>query len=195
MKPYWANTSSNGLVSRLIREGSREIKIQFEQLLSGQTIRTGINEEMVFNQLSRSERSIWSLLLAAGYLKIIEIRGREYELSLTNYEVQQTFEDMVRDWFDEDASDYNDFIKALLRGDIKAMNAYMNQVLFYMVSSFDGGEKPSSRTTPERFYHGLVLGLLVDLAGRYEVTANRESGFGRYDVMLNPKSPAMMALS
>ena len=189
LKPYWANTSSNGLISRLIREGSREIKIQFEQLLSGQTIRTDINEEMVFNQLSGNERSVWSLLLAAGYLKIIEIYEREYELSLTNYEVRQTFEDMVRDWFGEDASDYNDFIKALLRGDIIEMNAYMNEVLFYMVSSFDGGKKPSSRTTPERFYHGLVLGLLVDLADRYEVTSNKESGFGRYDVMLNPKCP------
>ena len=187
LKPYWANTSSNGLISQLIRKGSRDIKIDFEHLLSGQTIRNRINEEMVFNQLSGSERAVWSLLLAAGYLKIIEIRGREYELSLTNYEVQQTFEDMVRDWFDESASDYNGFIKALLRGNLKEMNAYMNRVLLEIASSFDGGNKPSEFTMPERFYHGFVLGLLVDLSDRYEVTSNRESGLGRYDVMLNPK--------
>ena len=187
LKPYWANTSSNRLVSQLIRKGSREIKIDFEHLLSGQTIRSRINEEMVFNQLSGSERAVWSLLLAAGYLKIIEIKGQEYELSLTNYEVQQTFEDMVRDWFDESASDYNGFIKALLRGNLKEMNAYMNRVLLEMASSFDGGNKPSEFTMPERFYHGFVLGLLVNLSDRYEVTSNRESGFGRYDVMLNPK--------
>ena len=190
LKPYWANTSSNGLISRLIREGSREIKIQFEQLLSDQTIRTDINEEMVFNQLSGSERSVWSLLLAAGYLKIIEIKGREYELSLTNYEVRQTFEDMVRDWFGEDASDYNDFVKSLLKGDVESMNDYMGVVAESLFSSFDGGKKASAKTAPERFYHGFVLGLLVDLKERYTVTSNRESGFGRYDVMLAPKQPA-----
>ncbi len=187
LKPYWANTSSNGLVSQLIRKGSRDIKIDFEHLLSGQTIHSRINEEMVFNQLSGSERAVWSLLLAAGYLKIIALKGREYELSLTNYEVQQTFEDMVRDWFDESASDYNGFIRALLHGNRKEMNAYMNRVLLEMASSFDGGNKPSEFTMPERFYHGFVLGLLVDLSDRYEVTSNRESGLGRYDVMLNPK--------
>ena len=190
LKPYWANTSSNGLVSRLIREGSREIKTQFEDLLSGKTIRTRINEEMVFNQLSGDERAVWSLLLSAGYLKIIEIHGRECELSLTNYEVQQTFEDMVQDWFGGIIGDYNDFIKSLLRGNVKEMNAYMNRVLFNTASSFDVGTHPSEFTMPEKFYHGLVLGLLVDLADRYEVTSNRESGFGRYDVMLNPKDPA-----
>ena len=187
LKPYWANTSSNGLVSRLIREGSRDIKMQFELLLAGKTIRSRINEEMVFNQLSGSEKAIWSLLLAAGYLKIIKIEGKEYELSLTNYEVRQTFEDMVRDWFDESASDYNDFIKSLLRDDVESMNEYMNSVAEDMFSTFDSGKKPSEKNTPERFYHGFVLGLLVDLADRYEVTSNRESGYGRYDVMLRPK--------
>lgn len=187
LKPYWANTSSNGLVSRLIREGNRDVKMQFELLLSGKTIRSWIHEEMVFNQLSGSEKAVWSLLLAAGYLKIIGIQGREYELSLTNFEVRQTFEDMVRDWFDESASDYNDFIKSLLRDDVESMNEYMNSVSEDMFSSFDGGKKPSAKTAPERFYHGFVLGLLVDLADRYQVMSNRESGYGRYDVMLVPK--------
>lgn len=189
LKSYWANTSSNGLVSRLIREGSGDIKAQFEDLLSGQTIRTKINEEVVFNQLSGSERAVWSLLLAAGYLKIIEIHGRDYELSLTNYEVRQTFEDMVRDWFDESFGDYNNFIKSLLRDDVESMNDYMGMVAESLFSSFDGGKHPSEKTAPERFYHGFVLGLLVDLSDRYEVTSNRESGFGRYDVMLRPKQP------
>lgn len=187
LKPYWANTSSNGLASRLIREGNKDIKMHFERLLSGKTIRSRIQEEMVFNQLSGSERGIFSLLLAAGYLKVVGIHGKEYELSLTNYEVRITFEDMVRDWFDESAGDYNDFIKSLLRGNLKEMNAYMNRVAFAMFSSFDGGTHPSPTAMPEKFYHGFVLGLLVDLADRYEVTSNRESGYGRYDVMLNPR--------
>ena len=189
LKPYWANTSSNGMVSRLIREGSREIKIQFESLLQGGSIKSEVDEEIIFSQLDLDENSIWSLLLASGYLKTISIMDEIYELELTNYEVRKTFYKMVKTWFRQDSADYNDFIKALLKGNLKEMNAYMNEVLFYMVSSFDGGKKPSSRTTPERFYHGLVLGLLVDLADRYEVTSNRESGFGRYDVMLNPKCP------
>lgn len=188
LKPYWANTSSNGLISSLIRKGSKNIKMQFEFLLSGKTIRSRINEEMVFNQLGGSEYAVWSLLLTSGYLKIVGGYGKEYELSLTNYEVKQTFEDMVRDWFDESGGDYNDFVKALLRGDRKEMNAYMNRISLNMFSSFDGGTHPSETAMPEKFYHGFVLGLLVDLADRYEVTSNRESGFGRYDVMLKPLS-------
>lgn len=186
LKPYWANTSSNGLISSLIRKGSKTIKMQFELLLSGQTIRSRINEEMVFNQLEGSEYAVWSLLLTSGYLKIVGQHRKEYELALTNYEVKQTFEDMVMDWFDESAGDYNDFVKALLRGDLKEMNAYMNRISLNMFSSFDGGTHPSGAAMPEKFYHGFVLGLLVELEDRYEVTSNRESGFSRYDVMLKP---------
>ena len=186
LKAYWANTSSNKLVSSLIKEGDKDIKMQFELLLSGKTIWSNINEEVVFNQLNGNEKAVWSILLASGYLKVIQIQGKQYELKLTNYEVLQTFEDMVSEWFDEKASDYNGFIKSLLNADIEEMNEYMSQIAEAMFSSFDGGKKPSERTAPERFYHGFVLGLLVDLAGRYEVTSNRESGFGRYDVMLKP---------
>ncbi len=186
LRPYWANTSSNGLISRLIREGSREIKIQFESLLQGGSIKSEIDEEIIFSQLDLDENSIWSLLLASGYLKTTSIMDEFYELELTNHEVRKTFYKMVKTWFRQDSADYNDFIKALLKGNLKEMNAYMNRVLFHTISSFDGGTHPTEATTPEKFYHGFVLGLLVDLAGRYEVTSNRESGFGRYDVLLNP---------
>lgn len=186
LKPYWANTSSNGLVGTLIRTGNRNIKMQFEGLLQGLSIRSVIDEEMVFSQLDHSDESaVWSLLFASGYLKVVEIQGEIYELELTNYEVQKMFENMVSGWFGRNSADYNDFIKSLLRGDLESMNEYMTQVAESMFSSFDGGEKPSKKA-PERFYHGFVLGLLVDLRGRYEVSSNRESGFGRYDVMLRP---------
>ncbi len=183
---YWANTSSNGLAGSLLRKGDKEIKMQFEQLLSGRTIESRIDEEIVYSQLEQNESAVWSLLLAAGYLKVTAAMGRNYELSLTNYEVQQMFENMVLDWFCEDAPNYNGFVHSLLQGDLKAMNAYMNRMSKSMFSSFDGGNKPSGETNPERFYHGFVLGLLVDLAGRYAVASNRESGFGRYDVLLEP---------
>ena len=188
LKPYWANTSSNGLAAKLIRKGSRNIKMQFESLLSGESIKNRIDEEIVFNRLDQSEDAIWSLLLASGYLKVSVVHDELYELELTNYEVRKMFGNMVHDWFGENLSDYNDFIKALLRGDKKEMNAYMNRVSLSMFSYFDGGSHPSGQTNPERFYHGFVLGLLVDLADKYEVKSNRESGFGRYDVMLKPRN-------
>ena len=185
-KTYWANTSSNGLAGSLLRAGSKAIKIQFEDLLSGKTIESRIHEEIVFDQLNGSDRAVWSLLLATGYLKVNAVHGRQYTLALTNYEVKQMFEDIILDWFDEGDTGYNGFIRALLRDDLKEMNAYMNQIALSMFSSFDGGAHPSGKANPERFYHGFVLGLLVDLSGRYEITSNRESGFGRYDVMLKP---------
>ncbi len=194
---YWANTSSNSLVSKLIREGSRNLKENFECLLQGRTIRTQIDEQIVYNQLNGSERAIWSLLLASGYLKVVSFEkfdklrpeiGMEYELALTNLEVKLMFQNMVQDWFSQADSDYNDFIKALLSDDIEAMNEYMNRVAFQTFSYFDTG-KTAGRDEPERFYHGVVLGLMVDLQDRYFIRSNRESGFGRYDVVLEPKCP------
>lgn len=186
LKPYWANTSSNSLAGRLIQKGNRNIKMKFEDLLQQHPIHSIIDEEMAFNQLDEyDENAIWSLLFASGYLKTIEIQNDVYELMLTNHEVRKMFESMVSGWFGKNSADYNDFIKALLRADVEEMNAYMEQVTESVFSSFDAGQKPSVRA-PERFYHGFVLGLLVDLRGRYEILSNRESGFGRYDVMLKP---------
>ena len=193
-RTYWANTSSNSLVSKLVREGSRDIKEKFEALLSGKTIMTPIDEQIVYSQLDKNEEAVWSLLVASGYLKVIaheepeELDGGEeplYELALTNYEVLCMFRSMVRGWFTVTKSDYNDFIKALLADDIDAMNEYMNRVTFTVFSFFDTG-KGENRSEPERFYHGFVLGLIVELQGRYRITSNRESGFGRYDVILEP---------
>lgn len=114
---------------------------------------------------------------------------QEYELELTNFEVKLMFRRMVQGWFGRSASDYNDFIKALLRDDIDAMNEYMNRVALKVFSTFDTGKNPSEKSEPERFYHGFVLGLIVDLMGRYIIKSNRESGFGRYDVCLMPIYP------
>ena len=194
---YWANTSSNSLVGKLIREGSRRVKESFERLLSGGTIKTPIDEQIVYNQLDGNEDAIWSLLLASGYLKVVSYDdlgeleyGAEqmYELTLTNHEVRLMFEGMVRGWFKNARGDYNDFINAMLHDDIDAMNEYINRVVLSTFSYFDTGKRPSG-AEPERFYHGFVLGLLVDLQDRYVITSNRESGFGRYDVMIKPKEP------
>ncbi len=189
--PYWANTSSNSLVSRLIREGSADMKMVMEDLLSGKTLRTQMDEQIVFSQLGRKESAVWSLLLAGGYLRAkhwnMDERDRmRYELVLTNREVSLMFEQMIEDWFSDFTPAYNHFIQALLTDDKKAMNLYMNRVAFSTFSYFDTGKHPSEITEPERFYHGFVLGLMVDLGGRYMITSNRESGLGRYDVLLEP---------
>jgi len=190
---YWANSSSNSLVGKLIREGSADIKQEFEKLLSGQSIITPVDEQIVYGELDGNEEGIWSLLLASGYLKVLHyeedwesIDPPDYELTLTNREVRKMFAAMVRGWFRESKREYNGFIKALLADDLKAMNYYMNKVALATFSYFDTGRSPSD-LEPERFYHGFVLGLLVELSDRYTVTSNRESGFGRYDVMLEPK--------
>ena len=195
---YWANTSSNSLVGKLLREGSRKIKEKFEILLRGDTIESVIEEQIVYNQLDGNEKAVWSILLASGYLKVHSFeRYRDipegaqpkYQLALTNLEVKLMFQNMIHDWFAATGGDYNDFIKSLLQNDVDAMNAYMKRVVLGAFSYFDT-ERGGSGEEPERFYHGFVLGLLVDLQNRYIITSNRESGFGRYDVMLEPKNPA-----
>ena len=194
---YWANTSSNSLVGKLLREGNGEIKVQFEAVLQGKNLRVPVDEQIVYNQLDDNENAIWSLLLASGYLKVLshddisELELGEkacYELTITNREVYMIFSDMVFSWFQKSNADYNSFIKAMLAGDRIAMNVYMNRVALTIFSYFDTGNRPSGQE-PERFYHGFVLGLMVDLQRDYIVTSNRESGFGRYDVMLEPKNP------
>lgn len=200
LRPYWASTSSNQLVSRLIRTASSRIKEQMAELLQGNEIVVTFDEQLVFHQLDQNENAIWSLLMAAGYLKPedLEYRGLLlqpwYHLKITNLETTAMFSEMFTGWFQGNHSSYNDFIRALLQGSIKQMNLYMNDVALDTFSTFDTGSRPSARTQPERFYHGFVLGLLVDLREEYLLKSNRESGFGRYDVMLIPKDRTRPAI-
>ena len=194
LSAYWANTSSNSFVGKLIQEGSKNVKIIMENLLNGGILHTKIDEQIVFDQLEYNESAIWSLLLASGYLKVEkhtippETEEETYDLKLTNKEVSLMFRSMIQCWFKNYSPAYNDFIKALLLHDIKAMNHYINKVALTTFSNFDTGSHPSKTAEPERFYHGFVLGLMVELSDRYTITSNRESGFGRYDVMLKPKN-------
>ncbi len=194
---YWVNTSSNGLVNFLLQSGNAEIKQAMEALLRGESIEAEIDEQIVFSQLDDSVSAVWSLLLAAGYLKVSglrrvgEFKKRVYALAPTNMEVRSMFADMVKGWFGGRAqTSYNNFIRALLINDVDAMNEFMNKIALYSFSSFDIAKGVSDDDAPERFYHGFVLGLMVELAGRFQITSNRESGFGRYDVVLEPVDPA-----
>ena len=192
-KTYWANSSSNSLIALQLQQADADIKKQFEGLMQGQPVVAEIDEEIVFSQLGKKSDAIWSLMLASGYLKALDVQEAEtrfgqkrwhYTLGLTNFEVEIMFENLIHDWFGETESAYNTFIKALLLGDVDAMNDYMNRVTQYTFSYFDTARQDQSE--PERFYHGFVLGLMVDLQDKYRLRSNRESGFGRYDVMLEP---------
>ena len=195
-KPYWVNTSSNEMITALIQRGNAETKTVMEELLEGRELVTEIDEEIIFEQLGKKKNAIWSLLLASGYLKVNKVCMDEqtdryiYYLSITNREVRMMFENMIRDWFSDEDVPYNEFVRALLRDDVKEMNHYMNDISMATFSYFDVGNSQNNHTSksdrPERFYHGFVLGLVVELKGRYHISSNRESGYGRYDVMLEP---------
>lgn len=192
-RAYWANTSSNSLVNSLLQTGKAEIKETMETLIKGGSFTATIDEQIAFNQLDNSENAVWSLLLAAGYLKVLSVepagnrRKMAYTLALTNMEVSLLFEDMVNSWFkDNSRVPYNNFIKAMLADDVDSMNEFMNDIALGSFSSFDTAKGASSKDAPERFYHGFVLGMIVDLAGQYTIKSNRESGFGRYDILIKP---------
>ena len=192
---YWAESSSNGLINSLVQKGSSNIKMMVEELINGSTINVPIDEQIVFSELDYSEDAVWSLMLASGYLKVVSseelnlIResDNEYELALTNREILFMFKKMILRWFSPAKSETNEFIKALISGDIESMNEYMNDVALRTFSSFDSGKHTSEKKAPENFFHGFVLGLMVDQSENYIITSNRESGFGRYDIMLEPK--------
>ena len=189
---YWANTSSNSLIGHLIQRGNSAIKEAMEDLLSGKELVTEIDEQIVFDQLDDNMTAIWSLLLSSGYLKINQApkdaaaSNQNYHLSLTNHEVDVMFRRMIDGWFKKYTPNYNAFVKALLADDVRAMNHYINRIALETFSFFDTGKGPSASAESERFYHGFVLGLMVDLQDNYHITSNRESGFGRYDIMLEP---------
>ena len=193
LKTYWADSSSNGLINSLVQKGSPYIKTMIENLISGEKINVIVDEQIVFSELDYSEDAVWSLMLASGYLKVVSseelnlIResDNEYELALTNREILFMFRKMILRWFSPAKRETNEFIRALISGDIESMNAYMNKVTLKTISYFDTGNTPSDEE-PERFFHGFVLGLMVDQTENYIITSNRESGYGRYDIMLEP---------
>ena len=189
-RAYWANTSSNALAGKLVREGDAKLKEEFETLLGGKSIIAEIDEQIVFSDLERDANSVWSLLLASGYLKAEDVRldmGDEiFTLSLTNLEVKNIFLKLINGWFGRDRK-MEDFVSYMLKGDTEGMNYYMNRIALETFSFFDSGNRPSDRMQPERFYHGFVLGLMVEKRKSHILRSNRQSGFGRYDVMMEPK--------
>ena len=184
--PYWVNTSSNDLI-KLILKNSSTIKEKIEALLRGEEIIVPINFETIIVGIEQNEDNIWGLLLGTGYLKITEVVNLAesvYKVKLPNYEIKNLFEGIIRDWFSNKVIG-ND-LRSILN-DLVTLNLYEFERKFIvlvrqMFSFMDVGEN-----TAENFYHAFVLGMLVGLKDTYYVNSNRESGFGRYDIMLEPK--------
>ena len=201
---YWVNTSSNSLVGKLIRESNVSCKKTFEKLLQGESIEVPVDEQIVYSTLYSDESAVWSLLLATGYLKVIhyqvdvesdfEEEYPVYTLMLTNEEVRRMFYRMVKGWFSQGRESYDEFIKAMLEDDLELMNTYMTNLCETVFSYFDTG-KGRPGVEPERFYHGFVLGLVVSMSKEYHVRSNRESGYGRYDIMIYPKDRKESAMN
>ncbi len=199
-RAYWVATSSNGMASKLIQTASSEVKTKMEELLQGGEIVENFDEQIVFNQLDVNESAIWSLLMASGYLKAVEVEYRGelmrawYHLRITNLETKDMFETLFAAWFKDATASYHKFIKAMMENDLEVMNYYMNRVTQETFSYFDVGSGEAGLEETERFYHGFVLGLMAEQAENYVLKSNRESGFGRYDVMMIPKKENLPAV-
>ena len=199
-RAYWVATSSNGMASKLIQTASSEVKTKMEELLQGGEIVENFDEQIVFNQLDVNESALWSLLMASGYLKAVEVEYRGelmrawYHLRITNLETKDMFETLFAAWFKDATASYHKFIKAMMENDLEVMNYYMNRVTQETFSYFDVGNGEAGLEETERFYHGFVLGLMAEQAENYVLKSNRESGFGRYDVMMIPKKENLPAV-
>lgn len=185
LMPYWVNTSSNDLI-KLILKNSSTIKQKIETLLRGEEITVPINFETIIVGIEQNEDNIWGLLLGTGYLKITEVVSLAesiYKVALPNYEIKNLFEGIIRDWFSNKVigNDLRSILNDLVTLNMHEFERKFIVLVRQMFSFMDVGEN-----TAENFYHAFVLGMLACLKDTYYVNSNRESGFGRYDIMLEP---------
>ena len=186
--PYWVNTSENKIIKTILAKGSEGLKKSFEELLRGNTIETTIDENIIMADVEANENNIWSFLLLSGYLKVVGKRRENnriyYSLAIPNIEVRFMYEKMIEDWANESyiAAEYSEMLKALINFDYEVFEEIFIEYVERSLSYFDvSGEEP------ERVYHSFVLGMLVALSNTHYVLSNKESGYGRYDVMVIPK--------
>ena len=193
--PHWVNTSENKIIKTILAKGSEDLKKSFEELLRGNSIETSIDENIVMADIETSENNIWSFLLMSGYLKVVGKRreGKDfyYSLKIPNLEVECMYEKIIRDWQSESyvASEYNEMLKALVNFDYEVFEEIFIDYVEKSLSYFDvSGEEP------EKVYHSFILGMLVSLNRSHYVLSNRESGYGRYDVMVIPKDVSKIGI-
>ena len=186
LMPYWVNTSSNDLI-KIILKNSVTVKEKIEQLLRDEEIEVPINLDTVIVGIEQNEENIWGLLLGTGYLKVTEVVDLAtgiYKVKIPNYEIKILFQSIIRDWFNDKVigNNLNTILKDLVTLKLDEFEKKFKVLVTQMFSYMDVGEN-----TAENFYHAFVLGMLVGLKDSYYVKSNRESGYGRYDIMLEPK--------
>ena len=184
LRPYWVNTSSNDLIKLTIKN-SMTVKEKIERLLKDEEIEVPINLETIIVGIENNEDNIWGLMLGTGYLKVVEqIDRKKYKVKFPNYEIKTLFEDIVDEWFKDKVvgNDLRSILKDLVYLNLSEFEKKFRVLVREMFSYMDVGEN-----TAENFYHAFVLGMLVGLKDTYYVNSNRESGYGRYDIMLEPK--------
>ena len=184
--PYWVNTSSNDLIKMTLKN-STTVKEKIERLLNDEAVEVQINLETIIVGIEDKEENIWGLMLQTGYLKVVEtvnISEGIYKVKIPNYEIKELFKGIVRDWFRNKVigNDLTSILKDLIELNLKEYEKKFKVLVNEMFSYMDVG-----KNTAENFYHAFVLGMLVGLKDTYYVNSNRESGFGRYDIMLEPK--------
>ena len=189
LKPYWVNTSGNAIIRKLATEGKRTVQLSIQDLLEGKSIpNVQIDENIIYSEIMKSDTAIWSFMLMSGYLKpeTAELRNGNIFCTLVppNQEIYHFFRNMMRTWFEEatQAGDGQEMLSGLVNGELPAFRNHFTNMVLRMVSFNDVGDD-----TSESFYHAFVLGMLVTLDGTHEVKSNRESGYGRYDVMIIPR--------
>ncbi len=188
-KPYWVNTSDNQLIKDLLKKSPLTFKKEFGELVNGGFVEEFIDENLVFEYLSNNPSSVWSLLLMSGYLKPLSIsqthQGAYAKLAIPNKEVGNLYRQIVEQWLSNGhgLKWYNEFLESLLTGKVELFKKHLEKVIQQITSYHDFAKEP------EAFYQGLMLGFTVSLhdAGTYQIKSNRESGVGRYDIMLIPK--------
>ncbi len=187
LQAYWVNTSGNDLIKNLIIKSNVDFKEQFELLLQNKPIETTLSEHVTFADLQVNEDAVWSLLVAAGYLKVtaerVFNRKNIYTLEVPNVEVNTLYVEMIEYWLSGGKSIrwYNRFLENLLQGNVAEFAESLKEVMLQIVSVHDVAKEP------EAFYHGLMLGLTVSLdRNQYELKSNKESGKGRYDIVIIP---------
>ena len=186
LKPYWVNTSSNDLIKMTLKK-STTVKEKMEKLLKGEAIEVPIDLETIIDGIEENENNIWGLMLGTGYLKVDEVVNLAegiYKVKLPNYEIKLLFQSVVRSWFNDKVigNDLNSILKDLVELNLSEFEIKFQKLVKEMFSYMDVGEN-----TAENFYHAFVLGMLVGLKDSYYVNSNRESGMGRYDIMLEPQ--------
>ena len=189
LEPYWKNTSSNGLIKKLLNQTKPVVKKQFEELLQGHSIEQPLSENLVFENIETKAEALWSLLLYAGYLNVTSTKIHDNylmaKMRIPNKEVGFVYDDIIKEWFIDAVSldSYYQLIRSLVDGAMDTFRIHLSEYIMQSGSRFD-----FNKNTSEQVFHSLILGIIIGLRDNYVILSNHETGLGRSDVVIIPKN-------